>query len=196
MPGDLGRAARLTLSVVGSALLLAGCGSGAQRDAAAIPTPDESLATSTPTGGSTAATPAPTPTSQATIVAQLPGPTTPTCVTPRQRNARSGGIGAGDFTRAQQAFKSGGSGKEGATVTLHVIPANPGGMSGLDLKATRDRKAGPTVASFTSTKTDVINGTRYYVMDFDISAPGVWRLEFVSGKDKGCFEVAFNRPQA
>lgn len=187
---------------------LGACGVESDPPAGGTPRPSgQASATVSATASPTAsATASPSPSTQASaspspsasvaqdaVVARLPGPADGSCVTADGRNFRSGGIGAGDFSVARREYKAGGTGVEPATVTLNVIPAHPGSMSGVKMTMTRLRKPVYTY-DHTSTTTRTESGVQFYELVFSVQQPGSWRLKIVAGQDAGCFDVAFNRP--
>ena len=191
------RVAAATVAV-GAVLALSACsGSGARAGGTATSTttsPATSTAHPTTSAKPTSSSTSKAPVSQADVVGRLPGPADGSCTTTVARNVRSGSLGAGDFDVARKAYKDGGTGIEPATVTLHVIPAHPGSMPELQVEMTRLRKPVWYRNASTSKTGTTSGGVKYYVLTFEVPVPGNWRLEMAAGDDKGCFEVAFNRP--
>ncbi len=146
----------------------------------------------TPTAPATTTAPPVVPASQANVLANLPGPTDGSCADTAGRNVRSGTIGAGDFLIARDVYKAGGTGTTPATVSLHVIPANPGTMVGVTVMMTRQRN--PVIMhTYTSTTHESAGGIVYYVVSMVIDGIGPWKLDFTAGTDHGCFISVFNR---
>ena len=174
---------------------LAACGADPDPSSGGSTTASASASASVSPSPSVTSTvdPSPSPTeAQDAVVARLPGPADGSCVIADGRNLRSGGIGAGDFALARREYKAGGTGVEPATVTLHVIPAHPGSMSGVKMTMTRLRKPVFTY-DHTSTTTRTESGVQFYELVFSVEQPGSWRLRITAGQDAGCFDVAFNR---
>ncbi|GGL35147.1 hypothetical protein H9L10_01430 [Phycicoccus endophyticus] len=189
------RAAGLALAA--AVLVLPGCAATPGAGEALLPRtagptsagPQASVSVTVPA----ASTEATTPSGQAGLLARLPGPADGSCTPTPQRNLRSGGIGAGDFVRAREAFKAGGSGRKGAEIRLHVIPAHPRQASGATVVLTRLRKPAVT-ARATATRARVTpDGVRYYALRVTVPGPGTWRAAISAGRDHGCFTIAFNR---
>lgn len=177
-------------------LLLAGLSACSSSSGGGSHTPTPTGSTGLPTRSSTTApvtpTPATGPVSQANVLATLPGPIDGACTQTDSRNMRSGSLGAGDFVDARKVYKNGGTGSAAATVSLHVIPQNPGTLAGVTVTMTRERKP-VLVHTYTSTTHETAGGVSYYVLTFPINEPGPWKLELSAGSDKGCFLATFNR---
>lgn len=198
---------RRLLVGVGMVASLSACGMLPGGGAAETSRTRPTTTATTPPATSKPTTPEPTTTSvvptakpsqvvtdQEAVLAELPGSSSGTaCSISGDRNVRSGGIGAGDFVEARRQYKEGGTGAEAATVTLHIIPAHPGAMSGVKVEMTRLRKP-VYVFNYSSTTTADVNGVKYYTLRLPVNYPGSWRLIVTAGSDRGCFDVAFNRP--
>jgi hypothetical protein len=149
---------------------------------------------STPAGGGSSGSPAPEPSSQEEVLGTLPGDASGACVAADgQRDVRSGGIGAGTFTEAVDDYADTADGQN--LVSLHWIPAHADGLTGLTVRGTQITGGNSTFVSEQSTVSELVDESGqwryYYITNFEIPSPGLWRLEATSGVDTGCFTVTF-----
>jgi hypothetical protein len=136
----------------------------------------------------------PEPSSQEEVLGTLPGDASGACVAADgQRDVRSGGIGAGTFTEAADDYADVADGEN--LVSLHWIPAHADGLTVLTVRGTQITGGSATFVSEQSTVSELVDESgqwRYYfITNFEIPAPGLWRLEATSGEDTGCFTVTF-----
>lgn len=159
---------------------------GAPGSAGVSPQPPIATPTFDQSGDSTAAPP-----TQADVLDWLPGDPGGACVNADgQSEIRSGGMAAGSFDEATKSYTSGARG-----VDLHWIPAHADDLNRLTVTATQLSGGSGTFVAEQTNVSELVDesGTwrYYYLTDFDIPAPGLWRLEATSGEDAGCFMVTF-----
>jgi hypothetical protein len=131
------------------------------------------------------------PPTQADVLDWLPGDPGGACVnTDGESDLRSGGIAAGSFDEATESYASGAH-----DVDLHWIPAHAEDLTGLTVTATQISGGSGSFVVEQDNVSELVDesGTwRYYFLtDFDIPSPGLWRFEATSGEDAGCFTVTF-----
>lgn len=133
------------------------------------------------------------PATQNQVLSSLPGSSSPKCVEVEDnRDARAGGIAAGNFQAARKQYTREASTKEQPRIFLYVIPEHVEKDNGVRIELTSLTGSGET-HTVKSSSFERAEQWRYYSVHVPIPAPGKWRMQIASGADKGCFDVRFSR---
>jgi hypothetical protein len=184
---------------LGLTLGAAGCGGGSEKSSAANGSSDKTSSSSVPSsdadGGpvkqaSKPAKPQHAPTkgprgSQRDVLSNLPGSPTPGCVAVgKERDVRSGDMGAGPFDAARANFSK--KSESSRQVSLYFIPTHSSDLKGITVTAKNSRGA-----HFTQ-KSKVLGDAeqwKFYQLQLNVPAAGTWTFKATTGEDNGCWVV-------
>jgi hypothetical protein len=126
------------------------------------------------------------------VLASLPGTATQGCVDVKSlRDVRSGGIAVGNFSDARKQFRSLAKTHEQPEVAFYVIPRDANAKN-VKVSLTAPGHTTPT-RTVTSANVQQAEEWNYFMLTVPIPSPGGWQVTAVAGKDRGCFDVKFDR---
>lgn len=124
---------------------------------------------------------------QDSVLAALPGDSSPGCVAVEdERDVRSGSMAAGNFVDARNQFAE----SPDSAIPLYFIPEATEGD--LELVVELEEVKGSASDVLRSSALQTANQWRYFSVAAKIPKPGVWRITASAGKaNAGCWEVRF-----
>ncbi|KRF13770.1 hypothetical protein ASG90_13095 [Nocardioides sp. Soil797] len=164
---------------------------GSRTDSSATPSLPSS-SSSSPSDPNVYPTKTPAPKSQTSVLDSLPSSSGPGCakVDAKTDDLRSGDVAVGNFGQALTSYDDQVGTMEQPEVHFYVVPKSRKQMKRVSVTLAPTGTTGRR-SSVVSTDVEDADVWKYFAVNLFVREPGNYRMDVVSGQDRGCYLITF-----